>query len=147
MLCPRPSSPHMPHADDNFYSGLLQFLKACDEHGTVGAPELKDLIVADTNGGCWAQRQLLMLRGAAGLERVCDLPRHATHPRKQPLPPCPRFRTLPPSLPLPHFAAGVLDVLRAYYLHMAPLSPDKTFRASVFLEAGGSAAQANAAGL
>jgi hypothetical protein len=36
---------------DDFYSGLLQFLRACDANGTVGAPELRDLIVAQDNAG------------------------------------------------------------------------------------------------
>ncbi|KAL4854982.1 ADP-dependent ribose-1-phosphate kinase [Chlorella vulgaris] len=36
---------------DGFYSGLLQFLRACDANGTVGAPELRDLIVAQDNAG------------------------------------------------------------------------------------------------
>ncbi|EFN54207.1 hypothetical protein CHLNCDRAFT_24809 [Chlorella variabilis] len=36
---------------DGFYGGLLQFLRACDTNGTVGAQELKDLIVAQDNAG------------------------------------------------------------------------------------------------
>ncbi|KAL4458429.1 hypothetical protein ABPG75_013294 [Micractinium tetrahymenae] len=70
---------------DGFYASLMQFLKACDENGTVGAPELQDLIVAQDN-------------------------------------------------------AGVLDVLRQYYLGEAPRSPSKTFRASTYLADGEAAA-------
>ncbi|KAL4429565.1 hypothetical protein ABPG77_008614 [Micractinium sp. CCAP 211/92] len=72
---------------DGFYASLMQFLKACDENGTVGAPELQDLIVARDN-------------------------------------------------------AGVLDVLRQYYFGEAPLSPNKTYRASTYLADGEAAAVA-----
>lgn len=36
---------------DGFYTPLMDFLKACDANGTVGAPELTDLIVAQDNTG------------------------------------------------------------------------------------------------
>ena len=32
-------------------AGLLSFLEACDVNGTLGAPELKDVVVASTNAG------------------------------------------------------------------------------------------------
>ncbi|PRW60062.1 sugar kinase [Chlorella sorokiniana] len=82
---------------DGFYAGLLQFMKACDDHGTVGAPELRDLIVAHDN-------------------------------------------------------VGVLDVLRQYYKldgeeGVKRSSPSKVYRASAFLQLGGSEERAEAAGL
>lgn len=34
---------------DRFYLGLMHFLKACDTNGTLAAPELKDVLLADSN--------------------------------------------------------------------------------------------------
>ena len=34
---------------DGFYMGLMHFLKACDANGTLAAPELKDVLLADSN--------------------------------------------------------------------------------------------------
>lgn len=34
---------------DSFYLGLMHFLKACDTNGTLAAPELKDVLLADSN--------------------------------------------------------------------------------------------------
>lgn len=32
-----------------FYDGLIKFFKSCDTNGTLAAPELKDIILADSN--------------------------------------------------------------------------------------------------
>ena len=34
---------------DGFYLGLMHFLKACDANGTLAAPELRDVLLADSN--------------------------------------------------------------------------------------------------
>ena len=34
---------------DGFYDGLIKFFKSCDTNGTLAAPELKDIILADSN--------------------------------------------------------------------------------------------------
>lgn len=34
---------------DGFYAGLMHFLKACDTNGTVGAPELHNVLIANDN--------------------------------------------------------------------------------------------------
>lgn len=34
---------------DGFYGSLMDFLRACDRNGTVGAPELRDVVIAADN--------------------------------------------------------------------------------------------------
>ena len=44
-------SMHAPAAAAAPAAGLLSFLQACDVNGTLGAAELKDVIVASSNQG------------------------------------------------------------------------------------------------
>ena len=34
---------------DGFYGALMEFLRACDRNGTIGAPELRDVVIASEN--------------------------------------------------------------------------------------------------
>jgi Possible lysine decarboxylase len=34
---------------DGFYGALMEFLRACDRNGTIGVPELRDVVIASEN--------------------------------------------------------------------------------------------------
>ena len=48
---------------DAFYDGLIKFFKSCDRNGTLAAPELKDIILADSNKEVSALGLLLQRAG------------------------------------------------------------------------------------
>ena len=48
---------------DGFYHGLIKFFKSCDTNGTLTAPELKDIILADSNEEVSALGLLLQRAG------------------------------------------------------------------------------------
>ncbi|CAK0780061.1 hypothetical protein CVIRNUC_004926 [Coccomyxa viridis] len=57
---------------DGFYDGLIKFFKSCDTNGTLAAPELKDIILADSN-----EEVLAILSGFYGLSSDLSKPGHA----------------------------------------------------------------------
>lgn len=73
---------------DGFYGGLMAFLRACDENGTVGAPELRNVVIAADNH-----------------EVRCSYPPPPPSPGAPPLP------ALPPTAFFPSVARGSLQLI------------------------------------
>ena len=63
LACRRHSVPLILCNYDGFYDGLIKFFKSCDTNGTLAAPELKDIILADSNEEVgWSQTRLPVLQ-------------------------------------------------------------------------------------
>jgi hypothetical protein len=56
---------------DGFYMGLMHFLKACDANGTLAAPELRDVLLADNNEEARSADALPSHRGLCDCSEAC----------------------------------------------------------------------------